>query len=534
MTVGENGILTRAKNSKKQSTQDMLKEKIENAVLEVQIEEITNAGTLTLQKLYESLETKDSNISLEEYKDGDTVLKGTYTLDGKAYEFTIDENFKVVVGEEAQPKPLSFGEVTWASNKATVTLASKISDSIEYQVNGTTDGSWVQGKQVTNLNNGDIVYARINDGTTITEIQELEIKDEIKPEEFEVTTSDVTYESLKLSGSTVDNQTGLATYSYVAATSSSEIIKEITGQTATEYPITGLDSETEYVVYMLAYDNAGNVRKSNEVTVKTAAMPVARMFGQYVDYEIDIDGNTNDYDWQIFYKEEETSSPNYGATYIIPDYYVPASKMATSLSNAGMSLYQGTYRVYWPSTPTYQTILETVREKFMYDYTGSNNNNRSVSRLLNTDNWKDNFVTSQLQAKGGLAIGGPTINMWCASWNKAYPTQKITPTISGTGYKVNGSNSLSLISYTGYISAPNVYFPTKKQDSDGTNTYCLASPITYTYGDKMIEVFLLGKLSTKGYDGGPFALRPVVYLPPSVTLTKDATTPNLWNINYGD
>ena len=119
----------------------MLKEKIDNAVLEVQIEEITNVGTLTLQKLYESLETKDSNISLEEYKDGDTVLKGTYTLDGKAYEFTIDENFKVVVGEEAQPKPLSFGEVTWASNKATVTLASKISDSIEYQVNGTTDGS---------------------------------------------------------------------------------------------------------------------------------------------------------------------------------------------------------------------------------------------------------------------------------------------------------------------------------------------------------------------------------------------------------
>ena len=109
LTVGENGILTRAQNSKKQSTQDMLKEKIENAVLEVQIEEITNAGTLTLQKLYESLETKDSNISLEEYKDGDTVLKGTYTLDGKAYEFTIDENFKVVVGEEAQPKPLSFG-----------------------------------------------------------------------------------------------------------------------------------------------------------------------------------------------------------------------------------------------------------------------------------------------------------------------------------------------------------------------------------------------------------------------------------------
>ena len=522
----------------------MLKEKIENAVLEVQIEEITNAGTLTLQKLYESLETKDSNISLEEYKDGDTVLKGTYTLDGKAYEFTIDKEFKVVVGEEAQPKPLSFGEVTWASNKASVTLTSKISDSIEYQVNGTTDGSWTQGKQVTNLNNGDIVYARINDGTTITEIQELEIKDEIKPEEFEVTTSDVTYESLKLSGSTVDNQTGLATYSYVAATSSSEIIKEITGQTATEYPITGLDSETEYVVYMLAYDNAGNVRKSNEVTVKTAAMPVARMFGQYVDYEIDIDGDTTDYDWQIFYKEEDENSPNYGATYIIPDYYVPYSKMTTSISNTGMSLYSGTYRVTWSSVPTYQTILDgtdntkpNVKQIFMYDYTGTSTQNVcAVSRLLNPGNWKDEFVTSQLQAKGGLAIGGPTINMWCASWNKAYPTEKIIPTISGTGYQVNKADILPISSYTGYTSAPNVYFPIKSSTSDGNNGYWIAAPSSYMQ-QYLFSLMMEGTLdySAVGFNGRvDVGLRPVVYLPPSVTLTKDATTANLWNINYGN
>ena len=78
----------------------------------------------------------------------------------------------------------------------------------------------------------------------------------------------------------------------------------------------------------------------------------------------------------------------------------------------------------------------------MYDYTDNATTRnyssvKAVSRLLDVDAWKDNFVTSDLQAKGGMAIGGPTINMWCKSWNKVYTDYTIEPTISGTGYKVN-------------------------------------------------------------------------------------------------
>ena len=251
------------------------------------------------------------------------------------------------------------------------------------------------------------------------------------------------------------------------------------------------------------------------------------------DIDLDDDGDTTN-DWQIFYKEDNPTSPNYGATYIIPDYYVPYSKMTTSISNAGMIKYSsGTYRVYWSTVPSYKTITDDVKAIFMYNYTGTSNNNvKAVSRLLDTSAWQSNFVTDKLQAKGGLAIGGPTINMWVASWNKAYPTETLTATISGTGYQINSSNTLDLSSYTGYTTAPNVYFPTKSADSDGTVAYWLASPSSNGSAFLML-VYYNGSVDRNNYSNSRLGVRPLVYLPSSVKL-EQSTTEGLWNINYGE
>lgn len=262
--------------------------------------------------------------------------------------------------------------------------------------------------------------------------------------------------------------------------------------------------------------------------------------GQYVDYEIDLDddGDTTN-DWMIFYKEEDEASSNYGATYLIADYYVPTSKITTSISNTDMHLVSGTtYRVNWLSSSlSYKTITDTVKQIFMYDYTlTSNDNVKAVSRLLDVSAWESDFVASELKSKGGMAIGGPTINMWCASWNKTYPAEKIEATIptDATGYQVNGADEADISSYTGYSNhAPNVYFPTKNGDSDRTYGYWLASP-SITNSNCIICVDYNGKIDSKIYNIDNTAVRPVVYLPPSVTLTQDETTDNLWNINYGE
>ena len=163
---------------------------------------------------------------------------------------------------------IKFSEVTWENGKASIEISSLNTKYIEYQVNDTL-GTWQSGTKVENLQLGDTVYARINNNGEYTEEKTKVIHDGIKPEEFTVTTSDLTYNNVKLTTTgTTDNQTGLASYTYVAE-NNGNIVQEIPNQTVKEYPITGLEEQTEYVVYMLAYDNAGNVRKSNEVKVTT-------------------------------------------------------------------------------------------------------------------------------------------------------------------------------------------------------------------------------------------------------------------------
>ena len=188
---------------------------------------------------------------------------------GSMYYFTVDSKLVITDVETREPKVsyITFSDITWNEGKASITLSTKEQGTIEYKVG--EDGVYAPGTTISNLSHGDTVYARINNNGEYTEEETKVIYDGIKPEEFSITTSDLTYNSVKLTTTgTTDNQTGLASYTYVAENNGT-IVQEIPNQTVTEYPITGLEEQTEYVVYMLAYDNAGNVRKSNEVTVTT-------------------------------------------------------------------------------------------------------------------------------------------------------------------------------------------------------------------------------------------------------------------------
>ena len=559
LTVGENGILTKAKQAKTDYNLAKEREELELEIANIQIEIMSQENrAATLNDLYARIDKSKYAIELK-FDPVATLAANvnstpTYSIVnkiGSMYYFTVDSKLVITDVETREPKVsyITFSDITWNSGKASITLSTKEQGTIEYKVG--EDGVYAPGTTIENLSHGDTVYARINNNGEYTEEETKVIYDGIKPEDFTVTTSDLTYNSVKLTTTgTTDNQTGLASYTYVAE-NNGNIVQEIPNQTVKEYPITGLEEQTEYVVYMLAYDNAGNVRKSNEVTVKTEAMPVAKLFGQYVNY-IDLDDDATTPDWQVFYKEDGELNPDYeGATYIIPKYYVPYSKMTTSIANAGMSLYSGTtYRVYWPSVPSSYVKMnnyDTIKQIFMYDYTGESNENvKCVSTLLYTDYWKDDFVTPQLQSKGGMAIGGPTINMWCASWNKAYPTETITPTIGEKGYQIKGynqstsTNELSISVYTGYTSAPNVYFPTNKRENDATLGYLTASPINY--GTVETDTRYLakihcwsGNIDYMEYNDrdSHVALRPLVYLPKEVKLEPSGTA-NVWNINYGN
>ena len=521
LSLGENGLFQKTEYAKEQYKKAAVKEEIELAILDIQTDRVGKGESFNMDVIVAELPNKLTDLTAEKYED---ITKGTY----KGYNYIVKEDYTVLIGEEAQikPRPIVFGEITWTAGKAQVEITSKTADTIEYQVNGTEDGRWITGTTVSNLNHEDIVYARTNNGTEVTEPQRLDIKDITAPESFTITVPEdtITYNSIKITGTaTTDNQTGLRDYSFVVTKDGSKV-KEITGQTVTEYTIQDLAAETEYVVYMLAYDNAGNERKSNEVTITTPEKPKSKIYGTPVNY------NANEITtWQLFYQEEDPESENYGATYIILSEYLPGNNIPTDITTTGKATVEGTNKIKWDykNLPTYQTITDDVRTKFMFAWkeNKSREHIKCVSTLLNTTTWSlfANGTSGDLQISKSYAIGSPTIELWVKSWNAAYPSQTISISDEGgMGYLMNGSDSVDLSEYTGYLNdAPNVYFPSKTSGST-QYMYWIASPNKF-HERSITYVGSWGKLSSN-YVFQASYLRPVVYIPNTYQLQLNNIT----------
>ena len=544
LAFGQNGLFTRAKTAREEYSTAEAKEKLEQEILNVQIQAVQEGKDFNLKYLKEKIDKTKYEITLD---DDENPTIAVIKEIGSNYYLTVDSKLKVTKVEEQQPKPqyVKFSDLTWTSGKASIELSTKEAGTIEYKVG--KDGIYQAGTTISNLSNGDIVYTRVNNNGTYTDEDILEIKDKIEPEEFTITASDITYEGVKLTGSTQDLQTGIKDYTYVA-TSGDTIVKEIANQTVTSYEITGLSEETEYVVYMLAYDNAGNVRKSNKVTVTTIKMPTSALLGQYIDYPIDLngDGNTTN-DWMIFYKadgnaEGEQSggayANNIGDIYIIAADYLKNTDSRLKLGQMGTVSKNGEYSIYWANTsalPATQVTgtntltvtgrtntSSTINQLFMQNKFGALNSNersRAVSTLINTVNW-DGYVNTSY---ADYAIGSPTLEMWVASWNTKYKAKlKLYTTKNTYGYYVGtGSNSYSqsITSVNeGYNNA--LYFPYKGWiDSNRCYATWLASPSAYD-ASNLMSVRYCGDIYSNYYTNDILSLRPVVHLKSGTKLQK--------------
>lgn len=116
---------------------------------------------------------------------------------------------------------IKFGAVIWNKGKANVSISTTESNFyIEYQVNSST-GAWTRATtlgetvKVENLNHNDIIYARLTDGKNAGKYATLTVVDNIAPEDFTISVTNIKLDGFKISGSTIDNQSGLKDYTYV-------------------------------------------------------------------------------------------------------------------------------------------------------------------------------------------------------------------------------------------------------------------------------------------------------------------------------
>ena len=152
---------------------------------------------------------------------------------------------------------ITFGSTTWSGGQASITVSTNTGMQIQYQVNSTS-GSWTNisnNGTVGNLQHGQTVYARLYDGTNYGDYASASIVDGIKPTVSSITTGTITSNSIQVTVSASDGQSGLATsgtYKYYL----NGTLKST--QTSSSYTFEGLTGETQYTIKVEAFDKAGN------------------------------------------------------------------------------------------------------------------------------------------------------------------------------------------------------------------------------------------------------------------------------------
>ena len=188
-------------------------------------------------------------------------------------------------GESAlEDGTLTIGEPTWSEGQASITVSTNQDYQIEYQVNGTDEGSWttVSGGAITGLEHGDKVNIRLTDGENAGGYVTKEILDEVPPTVTVTAQGEPTSNSIAVSVSSQDNESGMSsnlTYTYYIKQSSQgdEYYQAPAGASnisSSTYTFTGLTQGTSYDVKVeVTGDVAGNTGEGTLTGQTTTSIP---------------------------------------------------------------------------------------------------------------------------------------------------------------------------------------------------------------------------------------------------------------------
>ena len=209
------------------------------------------------------------NIKVRVEKDGKAVEKEVSTITGELPEGAVQ-----------------FSPVEWKSGQASTTITtSETGYTLQYQIGEITEGSWTNttsGSVIGNLQHGQIVYGRLFDGTNGSKTANIDVQDEIEPQQAMISlsgTSTNTEGSITATVTLTDNESGINTTAskWIYNTTSGAIGENESSYnnnfSSNEQTIT-LKSTTAgtYYLHVLTVDNAGNKKEtiSNAVTVEKA------------------------------------------------------------------------------------------------------------------------------------------------------------------------------------------------------------------------------------------------------------------------
>lgn len=258
-------------------------------------------------------------------------------------------------------------------------------------------------------------------------------------------------------------------------------------------------------------------------------------YGEYVNYQPS--NGDPDVKWRIFYAgtNPNDSSDTTNRIYLIADDYIevdyaPDSKKGTEMNKS------------YPYQVWFTDIIDNGDYRGSSDITNSlvkpwlnflnssygryntNENMQVVAYMLDTNVWsifKDN------EGKAEYAIGGPTLDMLCASYNQKYTNKQIQYKSNNNGYSIKWSTDYDYSSDFGLYGLQkndNLYVI---NSTDRDYHTWLASPASSNYTDYLIVITYDGRLYGDyycGYAGGnmPNGFRPIICLKSDVKLIKQS------------
>ena len=340
---------------------------------------------------------------------------------------------------------------TWTNKNVTVTA--KINSNVDigtFKIQTSKGGeNWKDGISQLFTENGTM-YVILTDGINYGGAATVNVTniDTTKPV---VTEATATTNSIKIIAT--DEASGIVGYAITTSNTSptDASYTKIANTKTFETTVTGKTEGTTY--YIWVKDQAGNISNAKQITtLKQEWKGISKNnYGDCVNYPIDLnkDGNTTN-DWKIFYKD------NNGYVYLIANNN--QNLYTDILTLAGMQeSTQNKYCVYWKNIPQYNEITDFVKTRYKMSWNKSktNPNIKSVSQLLNTNNWK-NLVNTNYAID---AIGAPTVEMWVESWNEKGYKKLYYNNNGDTGYCVGDVEAPTTMHIEGLSIEDTLYFP---------------------------------------------------------------------------
>ena len=220
--------------------------------------------------------------------------------------------------------------------------------------------------------------------------------------------------------------------------------------------------------------------------------------------------------WRIFYADE-SNIYLIASDYIHYDY-APTSANYTLYKNSTdyMLAFDNVYQDYTGSVDITDARIRKWIQKYLAVAPSSTNTNiRAVAFMLDEQAWSAKYANSNYAE---YAIGGPTLEMFVASYNETHPEKPMYCSADSTGYYISWTNGGTDYSISGLDRSESLYVI-----SDVSKAYSmwLGSP-SANYASYVMYAYFYGEVNYENYYAATPGFRPVVCLNSDIQLEKQS------------